>query len=95
MAQQQQEDGRNEVLELQREWRREITEALKELRAQNNQIAESLREMREQFARHHEVDALQKRVDDVEKDRAKVIGGFFVLQAVLACVVWFVSRSFK
>jgi gas vesicle protein len=92
---QQQEDGRNEVLELQREWRREITDALKELRTQNNQIAESLREMREQFAKHHDVENLEKRVATMEKDKAKVIGGFFALQAVLACVVWLVTRTFK
>jgi hypothetical protein len=90
-----QEEVRNEVLELQKEWRREITEGLRELRSQNNSIVETLRDMREEFAKHHDVQSLEIRVQNIESDKAKLIGGLIALQTVMGIVIWFATEFIK
>lgn len=90
-----QEEVRNEVLELQKEWRREITEGLRELRSQNNSIVETLRDMREEFAKHHDVQTLESRVQAIESDKSKLVGGLIALQAVMGVIIWVATEFLK
>lgn len=85
-------DDRYEISELQREWRREVSDTLKELRLTCTALNLQLTEIRDQFARERDLELVEKRVLSLETDRAKIIGGMFILQAVGTGVIWFIMK---
>jgi predicted nuclease with TOPRIM domain len=85
-------DERNELNELQREWRREVSENLKELRGQCNAINNQLMSLKEIFAHEVDLDHLQNRVQRLENDKSKIMGAFVVLQALGGAVLWVINK---
>jgi hypothetical protein len=82
----------NEIILMQLEWRREISEQIKDLKVLNNELRQQLYEMREDFVKSHEVAALKGRIDSLENDRAKIVGGMFVLQVVGSAFIWLIMK---
>lgn len=82
----------SELATLQREWRKSISDTLSELRAQNAAIQSTLVEMKEEFVREAEFVDLKKKVQSLENDKAKIIGGMIVLQAVGTAAIWLASK---
>jgi hypothetical protein len=81
-----------ELATLQKEWRKSISDTLGELRLQNNAIQKTLAEMKEEFVREAEFVTLKKQVESLESDKAKIIGGVIVLQAVGTLAIWLAGK---
>lgn len=92
-------DHRSEIAELNREWRREMIDALKEVRVQIAHLTETLTKIREEFAKSGELQELEKRMDTLEreheKDKAKLMGGYVVVQVIVAIGVWIAAHYWK
>lgn len=88
-------DHHAELSELQKEWRREVADTLKELRATSAALNSQLAEMREQFARERDLELIEKRVYSLESDRAKFLGGVFIIQAIGATIIWLIVKLWK
>ena len=82
----------NELMLMQLEWRREISDQIKDLKALNTELRLHLYEMREDFVKSNELAAVQMRIDSLENDRAKIVGGMFVLQVVGSAVLWLIMK---
>jgi hypothetical protein len=78
----------NEIILMQLEWRREISDQIKDLKLLNNEMRQQLYEMREDFVKSNELVIVKNRVDSLENDRAKIVGGMFVLQVVGSAFIW-------
>lgn len=82
----------NELMLMQLEWRREISDQIKDLKTLNTELREQLYEMREDFVKSNELMAVQARVDSLENDRAKIVGGMFVLQIIGSALLWLIMK---
>ena len=92
-------DHRSEVAELNREWRREMIDALKDVRVQIAHLTDTLTRIREEFAKSGDLKELEARIDlmerNYEKAQSKLIGGYFVMQIVVAIGVWLAAHYWK
>ena len=90
---------RSEVAELNREWRREMIDALKDVRVQIAHLTDTLTRIREEFAKSGDLKELEARIDlmerNYEKAQSKLIGGYFVMQIVVAIGVWLAAHYWK
>jgi hypothetical protein len=82
----------NEIILMQLEWRREISDQIKDLKVLNNEMRQQLYEMREDFVKSNELVVVKNRVDSLENDRAKIVGGMFVLQVVGSALLWLIMK---
>lgn len=82
----------NELMLMQLEWRREMNDQIKDLKTLNVELRQQLYEMREDFVKSNELVAVQSRVDSLENDRAKIVGGMFVLQIVGSAFIWLILK---
>jgi len=82
----------NEIILMQLEWRREISDQIKDLKVLNNEMRQQLYEMREDFVKSNELVAVKTRIDSLENDRAKIVGGMFVLQVVGSAFIWLIMK---
>ena len=82
----------SELATLQKEWRKSISDTLLELRVQNGAIQSTLAEMKEEFVREAEFAELKDKVQSLENDKAKIIGGVIVLQAVGTAAIWLAGK---
>lgn len=82
----------NEIILMQLEWRREISDQIKDLKILNNEMRQQLYEMREDFVKSNELLAVKTRIDSLENDRAKIVGGMFVLQVVGSAFIWLIMK---
>jgi hypothetical protein len=82
----------NEIILMQLEWRREISDQIKDLKVLNNEMRQQLYEMREDFVKSNELMVVKNRVDSLENDRAKIVGGMFVLQVVGSALLWLIMK---
>tara|TARA_R110000868_G_scaffold316828_1_gene577680 strand:+ start:956 stop:1261 length:306 start_codon:yes stop_codon:yes gene_type:complete len=82
----------NEIILMQLEWRREISDQIKDLKVLNNEMRQQLYEMREDFVKSNELLAVKNRIDSLENDRAKIVGGMFVLQVVGSALLWLIMK---
>jgi hypothetical protein len=82
----------NEIILMQLEWRREISDQIKDLKALNNEMRQQLYEMREDFVKSNELLVVKNRIDSLENDRAKIVGGMFVLQVVGSALLWLIMK---
>jgi hypothetical protein len=82
----------SEIILMQLEWRREISEQIKDLKTLNSELREQLYEMREDFVKSNELHSVKTRVDSLENDRAKIVGGMFVLQVVGSAILWLIMK---
>ncbi len=92
-------DHRSEIAELNREWRREMIDALKDVRVQISHLTDTLTRIREEFAKSGDVKELEARIDQMERNyekaQSKLIGGYFVMQIVVAVGVWLAAHYWK
>ena len=77
---------------MQLEWRREISEQIRDLKVLNTELRQQLYEMREDFVKSNELIAVKNRVDSLENDRAKIVGGMLVLQIVGGAFIWLIMK---
>lgn len=82
----------NEIVLMQWEWRREISSQIKEIKELNNEMRQQLFEMSQNFVKSNELEIAKQRIDSLENDRAKIIGGMFVLQVVGSALIWFIMK---
>ena len=82
----------NEIILMQLEWRREISDQIKDLKVLNNEMRQQLYEMREDFVKSNELMVVKNRVDSLENDRAKIVGGMFVLQVLGSAFIWLIMK---
>lgn len=82
----------NEIILMQLEWRREISDQIKDLKVLNNEMRQQLYEMREDFVKSNELLVVKNRIDSLENDRAKIVGGMFVLQVVGSAFIWLIMK---
>jgi len=82
----------SEIMLMQLEWRREISEQIRDLKVLNTELRQQLYEMREDFVKSNELIAVKNRVDSLENDRAKIVGGMFVLQVVGSALLWLIMK---
>lgn len=82
----------NEIILMQLEWRREISDQIKDLKILNNEMRQQLYEMREDFVKSNELLVVKNRIDSLENDRAKIVGGMFVLQVVGSAFIWLIMK---
>jgi len=82
----------NEINELNREWRREVSESLKELRTQCISITLQINDLKDKFASEIDLVKLDDRVSVLENDKSKIVGAVVILQVVGAAVIWFVEK---
>lgn len=82
----------SELATLQKEWRKSISDTLLELRNQNVAIQATLSGMKEDFVRESDFVDLKSKVEALENDKAKIIGGVIVLQAVGTCAIWLAGK---
>jgi hypothetical protein len=82
----------SEIILMQLEWRREISDQIKDLKILNNEMRQQLYEMREDFVKSNELTVVKNRVDSLENDRAKIVGGMFVLQVVGSAFIWLIMK---
>jgi hypothetical protein len=82
----------NELMLMQLEWRREISDQIKDLKTLNSELRQQLYEMREDFVKSNELLVVKNRVDSLENDRAKIVGGMFVLQVVGSALLWLIMK---
>jgi len=82
----------NEIILMQLEWRREISDQIKDLKILNNEMRQQLYEMREDFVKSNELVVVKTRIDSLENDRAKIVGGMFVLQVVGSAFIWLIMK---
>lgn len=82
----------NEIILMQLEWRREISDQIKDLKVLNNEMRQQLYEMREDFVKSNELLVVKNRIDSLENDRAKIVGGMFVLQVVGSALLWLIMK---
>jgi hypothetical protein len=82
----------NEIILMQMEWRREMSEQIKDLKALNNELRSQLFDMKQLFVKNEELQLVSKRVESLENDRAKIVGGMFVLQICGTALVWFITK---
>lgn len=82
----------SEIMLMQLEWRREISEQIRDLKVLNTELRQQLYEMREDFVKSNELIAVKNRVDSLENDRAKIVGGMLVLQIVGGAFIWLIMK---
>ena len=82
----------SEIMLMQLEWRREISEQIRDLKVLNTELRQQLSEMREDFVKSNELIAVKNRVDALENDRAKIVGGMLVLQIVGGAFIWLIMK---
>jgi len=82
----------NEIILMQLEWRREISDQIKDLKVLNNEMRQQLYEMRQDFVKSNELLIVKDRVDSLENDRAKIVGGMFVLQILGSAFIWLIMK---
>jgi hypothetical protein len=82
----------NEIILMQLEWRREISEQIKDLKVLNGDLKEQIYEMREEFVKNNDLHNVKSRIDSLENDRAKIVGGMFVLQVIGSAVIWLIMK---
>jgi hypothetical protein len=82
----------SEIILMQLEWRREISDQIKDLKILNNEMRQQLYEMREDFVKSNELLVVKNRIDSLENDRAKIVGGMFVLQVVGSALLWLIMK---
>jgi hypothetical protein len=82
----------NELMLMQLEWRREISDQIKDLKSLNTELRQQLYEMREDFVKSNELTVVKDRIDSLENDRAKIVGGMFVLQVVGSALLWLIMK---
>ena len=79
----------SEANEMHREWRAEIRADMAELRNGQKQIAETLSKL----TTRSELNSVAQRVTALEGDKAKIVGGLVVLQAIGSFFLWFFTRQ--
>lgn len=85
-------ESQQELMELQKEWRREVSESLRELRRQQTEIADLLAKVRQEFVQVHEWQKLADRLVSLETDRVRLITGAVVLQVTGSGVLWLLLK---
>ena len=88
-------EERNELHELQKEWRSEIVSAIREIRQQNQEIAQELHALRQDFATVSAMKDAESRITALETERAKILGGLVALQLIGTVALWIINRFFQ
>ena len=90
---------RSEVLELHREWRRDVMETMKEFRNQSINLTNLINEARAEFATRSELKVQADRITALEHDKSKLKGAVLVLQVVAGVLTsvaaWLASKFWK
>lgn len=85
----------NELATLQREWRESTTDAIHETATKVDLILAKMAEMKQECASAAQLQAVAARVQGLENDRQKIIGGAFVLNLIGAVILWFATKLWK
>jgi polyhydroxyalkanoate synthesis regulator phasin len=81
--------------ELERELRERDKRDAAEIRGKLDIICSQLAVLREEFAKVADLERLEARVAQLEAERLKLVGGFFVLQAVGGLLMFILTKLWK
>jgi len=82
-------DERSEaLLELQKEWRKHVTDTLDKIQKAIEGMNSALATQQEVDTVRKESNAIRDRVEELEKDKAKLVGGLVALQAISVVLIW-------
>jgi polyhydroxyalkanoate synthesis regulator phasin len=83
------------LAELEHEIRERDKRELTDIRGKLDIICSQLAVLREEFAKNADLERLEARVAQLEAERLKLVGGFFVLQAVGGLLMFVLTKLWK
>lgn len=88
-------EDNQELRRMQAEWRHQTTRDIDAVKDALSEIIATLSSLRGEFAKQSDTDKLRDRISSLEGDRAKMLGGWFVLTAGGGLLLWVLNKVWK